>query len=121
MENIAPEQFGGALTVLFSSDGKEAISATARQNSLYEYSNTLKSALTILPPEVTKGLFSTYRIVSEENKQSIMNAMISKELMLEDIVHGNNLNNEWINNGNTSEREAYDNNDEWNDLDSPSL
>jgi hypothetical protein len=114
MSKLEVKDFRGVTTSLFSSSGKDAI--TVRQSSLSEYSATLKNALALMPPDVTKGLFADYKELPEEKVGHLMNAMVSKELMLDEITQGSNLEKGWLaGNGPGKSEELFKNTDDWNE------
>ncbi|MEA9392140.1 hypothetical protein SJI19_16575 [Acerihabitans sp. TG2] len=108
--------FRGTMTALYSSDGKEALSS--RQSNLVDYSSTLKSALQLMPPDVVQDMVADYKPLPQEKISNLMNSLISKELMLEDIAQGNNLDKEWVSSDSQQERsQPFSSSDEWNDND----
>jgi|GEM_PF-1769724 hypothetical protein len=110
--NLQASDFTGAMTAIYSSDGKESL--LDRQSNLAEYGNTLKSALRIMPPEVVAGMFADYKPHTEDKVSHLMNGLLSKELMLEDIAQGNNLDKEWVSvPAPTNMQQTFNAEDEW--------
>ncbi|QTP13410.1 hypothetical protein [Serratia symbiotica] len=110
--NLQATDFTGAMTAIYSSEGKESL--LERQSNLAEYGSTLKSALRIMPPDVVTGMFADYKPHTEEKVSHLMNGLLSKELMLEDIAQGNNLVKEWVSvPAATNMSETFNAEDEW--------
>ncbi len=112
---LAPSDFKGVIQPIFTSSGRESLAS--RQSSLREYSNDIKAALSILPPDVVSGVFKEYTTPTPDILNNVMNAMLTKEFVLENAAQGNNIDKTWLDSGEKPRKIDESNlssEDEWN-------
>ncbi len=112
---LSASDFKGVIQPIYTSCGRETLAS--RQSSLREYSNDVKAALSILPPDVVSGVFKEYTIPTPEILNNVMNAMLTKEFVLENAAQGNNIDKTWLESGDRPRKIDESNlssNDEWN-------
>jgi hypothetical protein len=80
-------------TVLPSQDIEVTL---GKQPILAEYGREVRTAISALPPEVSNGLLAEYREPTPQLVASLENAIMSRELAIENAAQGQNLDQEWL-------------------------
>jgi hypothetical protein len=111
------EQFQGLLSSVIPSQDSEVI--IGKQPVLSEHSREVRTALNAMPPDVSRGIIAEYSSPAPAMIASMENAIISRELAIENAGQEQNLDQQWLADGGKA-RGTDENNagadDPWNAL-----
>lgn len=112
--NVNPSAMVGMLNVIHCSDVlPQQPKQVSKQLELTEISQEVKAAYSLLPPDVSHGMFADYGAEKGEATQHLMNNLLTKEFVLSELAQGNNLDQDWILNQGVSDTNIAAS-DEWN-------
>ncbi|MBJ8931582.1 hypothetical protein [Citrobacter freundii] len=95
--NVNPSALIGMLNVIHSSDVlPQQPKQVSKQLELAEVSQEIRAAYTVLPPDVSREMFSDYGAEKNEAIQHLMNNLLTKEFVLNEVAQGNNLDQDWM-------------------------
>lgn len=104
----------GMFNIIHSSDVLEQQpKVVSKQLELAEVSQEVRAAYTTLPPDVSREMFSNYSLIPEQTLQMLMNNLLTKEFVLNDLAQGNNLDKDWLR-GQQISPDTIGVDDEWN-------
>jgi hypothetical protein len=87
-------QFEGMLSSVIQSQDAEVI--LGKQPIFAEYGREVRSAVNALPPEVSRSLLNEYREPAAQLVSSIEEAIISRELAIENATQEAGLDQQWL-------------------------
>lgn len=107
--------FQGMIASVVQSQSYEVI--LGKQPILSDYGREVRSAMSALPPEITKGLMFEYRDPTPELVSQMAGAIMERELGIENVQQGIGLDQEWLQGagtGRSMSEKAVGNDDPWN-------
>lgn len=112
---MKPQDFEGMVASVIPSFDQEV--TLGKQPVLSEYGREVRTALNAMPPDVSKSLMASYGEPSQQVVNSMQDAIILRELAIENASQENNLDQEWLNSGGgkrSIDERNVGNDDEWN-------
>lgn len=94
MINANAAQFEGMLSSVIQSQDAEII--LGKQPIFAEYGREVRAAVNALPPEVSRSLLNEYREPAAQLVSSIEEAIISRELAIENASQEVGLDQQWL-------------------------
>lgn len=88
------DQFQGLLSSVIPSQDSEVI--IGKQPVLAEHSREVRTALNAMPPDVSRAIIAEYAPPSPTTIASMENAIISRELAIENAGQEQNLDQQWL-------------------------
>lgn len=88
-------------SILPSQEGETLI---AKQSVLAGHGQQTRAAISKLPPDVADELLGQYKAPSKETLDSVFVAMAEREHVIESAEKGANLDVQWLQSGNESQR-----------------
>jgi hypothetical protein len=108
------QQFQSMTASVFPSQNEEVV--IAKQPVLADYGREVRSAINQLPPEVSRNLLAEYREPQPQLVAQLEEAIITRELAIENAAQGINLDQQWLQGANARRMDevGISAGDEWN-------
>lgn len=117
-----PAEFQGMISSVIQSQDTEVI--LGKQPILSDYGREVRTALSALPPEVSRGLMNEYREPGPQLVAEMEGAIMSRELAIENVTQEIGLDQQWLAGGGSGRHiseSSLSGKDEWNEPEAPGM